>query len=94
MLPDRYFDDGAAYGRSLINHFDDLLHHPLDRRPPVPAENHNGDLPRLEILLIGRPTPKTGRNEPCACKSDRKFKQCCLQNEANPAAHGHAANQL
>ena len=33
-----------------------------------------------------RPTPKTGRNEPCPCKSGRKFKQCCLHNEANPAA--------
>ena len=33
-----------------------------------------------------RTIPKTGRNEPCPCKSGRKFKQCCLQNEANPAA--------
>ena len=26
-----------------------------------------------------RPEAKVGRNEPCPCKSGRKFKQCCLQ---------------
>ncbi len=44
-----------------------------------------------------RPDSKIGRNEPCPCKSGRKFKQCCLQNlqnEANPAAHTHAANSI
>ena len=30
-----------------------------------------------------RPEPKVGRNEPCPCKSGRKYKQCCLQNEPN-----------
>ena len=30
-----------------------------------------------------RPEAKVGRNEPCPCKSGRKFKQCCLQNEPN-----------
>ena len=33
-----------------------------------------------------RPEAKVGRNEPCPCKSGRKFKQCCLQNEPNSAA--------
>ncbi len=28
-----------------------------------------------------RPQPKIGRNEPCPCKSGRKHKQCCLQDE-------------
>ena len=32
------------------------------------------------------PTVKTGRNEPCPCKSGRKYKVCCLRNEANSAA--------
>ena len=32
-----------------------------------------------------RPTPKVGRNELCACKSGRKYKNCCLRNEPNPA---------
>ena len=26
---------------------------------------------------------KIGRNEPCPCKSGRKYKQCCLKNEPN-----------
>ena len=30
-----------------------------------------------------RPTPKVGRNELCPCASGKKYKQCCLQNEAN-----------
>lgn len=25
-----------------------------------------------------RPTPKTGRNDPCPCGSGKKFKKCCL----------------
>ena len=28
---------------------------------------------------IGKPTPKTGRNEPCPCGSGRKYKKCCLR---------------
>ena len=32
-----------------------------------------------------RPTLKVGRNEHCPCHSGRKFKNCCLQNEANSA---------
>ena len=28
-----------------------------------------------------RPEAKVGRNDLCPCKSGRKFKQCCLQNE-------------
>ena len=32
-----------------------------------------------------RPAPKVGRNELCACKSGRKYKNCCLRNEPNPA---------
>ena len=30
------------------------------------------------------PAGKIGRNEPCPCKSGRKYKLCCLRNEANP----------
>ena len=30
------------------------------------------------------PAAKVGRNEPCPCKSGRKYKVCCLRNEANP----------
>ncbi len=32
-----------------------------------------------------RPAPKVGRNELCHCKSGRKYKNCCLRNEPNPA---------
>ena len=31
-----------------------------------------------------RPAPKVGRNELCSCNSGRKYKNCCLRNEANP----------
>ena len=38
-----------------------------------------------------RPAPKVGRNELCACNSGRKFKNCCLRNEANSLVRATAA---
>jgi len=35
------------------------------------------------IQTIRRDHPKVGRNEPCPCKSGRKYKQCCL-NKPQP----------
>ncbi len=35
------------------------------------------------LLSFARTAPKVGRNHRCPCKSGRKYKQCCLQNEAN-----------
>jgi SEC-C motif len=39
-------------------------------------------------VLVTNPTPaRPGRNEPCACGSGRKYKQCCLpKDEARDAA--------
>ena len=34
---------------------------------------------------------KVGRNEPCPCKSGRKYKVCCLRNEANRRQTGALA---
>jgi hypothetical protein len=33
-----------------------------------------------------REQPKIGRNEPCPCKSGKKYKQCCLNNPIPQAA--------
>jgi hypothetical protein len=33
-----------------------------------------------------RPTPKTGRNDPCPCASGRKFKHCCMDRPHSAAA--------
>jgi len=30
-------------------------------------------------LMIGKKLPKVGRNDPCPCKSGKKYKKCCLQ---------------
>ena len=30
----------------------------------------------------GKPAKKPGRNEPCHCGSDKKYKKCCLPNES------------
>ena len=38
-----------------------------------------------------RPEPKVGRNDACPCKSGRKYKLCCLRNEANPHQIGTLA---
>ena len=58
----------------------------------VPKEMRN------EPKLVN-PTPthdepglKIGRNELCPCKSGRKYKQCCLRNEANFTSPSEAVN--
>ena len=38
-----------------------------------------------------RPAPKVGRNELCVCNSGRKYKNCCLRNEANSLVGAIAA---
>jgi len=30
-----------------------------------------------ELVRIPKKNEKTGRNEPCTCGSERKFKKCC-----------------
>jgi hypothetical protein len=32
-----------------------------------------------------RPEPKIGRNEPCPCGSDKKYKKCCGTSESGTA---------
>ena len=34
--------------------------------------------PKNEPATIRRISPKVGRNEPCPCGSNRKYKHCCL----------------
>src|SRR5258707_1244459 len=52
-LPDWYLNNGVTPRRCLVNRRNDPLNHSLHSPPSVPAENHNGDLPALEVLLIG-----------------------------------------
>jgi hypothetical protein len=33
--------------------------------------------PVFELLTEGRPPKEVGRNDPCPCGSDRKYKRCC-----------------
>lgn len=35
---------------------------------------------KRNLTTYQRETRKVGRNEPCPCGSDKKFKRCCLQN--------------
>ncbi len=63
--------------------------HPLDE--PIPRNEAKLEMknePKLVEFKFKRqpyvrPEPKIGRNEPCPCHSGRKFKNCCLRNEAN-----------
>ena len=66
---------------------------PKPMRKPVYSNNGQQNEPKRYISNPqGSPyirhNPKVGRNEPCPCGSTKKYKQCCLQNKANPA---HAA---
>ncbi len=53
------------------------------QRQPVGATvsaAHNGDSDgevRLDLAPVRRETPKVGRNDPCPCGSDKKYKNCC-----------------
>lgn len=45
--------------------------------PAVAATYRYGTALRGRPSTIKRPSPKTGRNEPCPCGSGKKFKNCC-----------------
>jgi uncharacterized protein YecA (UPF0149 family) len=32
---------------------------------------------------LHRKSPKIGRNDPCPCKSGKKYKRCCLEKDLN-----------
>lgn len=38
------------------------------------------ELNRIWEEKVAKPSPKTGRNDPCPCGSGKKYKQCCLPN--------------
>jgi hypothetical protein len=57
-------------GQQVWDEDDDALLDDRDRDDEPPAE----DDPRQ---TVERPTPKTGRNEPCPCGSGKKYKKCC-----------------
>jgi uncharacterized protein YecA (UPF0149 family) len=46
----------------------------IEEAPHVhgPACNHHH-----EIKPVVRQAPKVGRNDPCSCGSEKKFKKCC-----------------
>ncbi len=51
----------------------------LDKNRYIPQIKPNFPTP---IYFSGpRTTPKIGRNEPCPCKSGRKFKFCCIDSQ-------------
>ncbi|HET6896844.1 MAG TPA: SEC-C metal-binding domain-containing protein [Vicinamibacteria bacterium] len=39
-------------------------------------------LQRLAALMAPKEVPSLGRNEPCHCGSGRKYKKCCLEQDA------------
>ena len=61
-------------------------------RPELQAKPQNK--PNYAINANGSHlrTADVGRNEPCPCNSGRKYKHCCLENEANsPDSTAHQA---
>ena len=55
---------------------------------PAPVHNlhKNAQSAQSKPETYRREQPKIGRNEPCPCKSGRKYKQCCLNNPVAQAA--------
>ena len=54
-----------------------------ERSPATFEQNEPKYIQVPYLATYIRPNPKVGRNEPCPCGSTRKYKQCCLQNEAS-----------
>ncbi|MCF8060606.1 MAG: SEC-C domain-containing protein [Bacteriovoracaceae bacterium] len=50
-----------------------------DKKQEGPEHVHgpNCNHSHNDIKPIVRQTPKIGRNEPCSCGSEKKFKKCC-----------------
>ena len=48
---------------------------------PAPLQFIPGQYTRQKSTPYVRPNAKIGRNDLCPCKSGRKYKQCCSQNE-------------
>jgi len=57
------------------------------------------DISDVEKLLVSQSAPmkmqKVGRNDPCPCGSDRKYKKCCIDKEiaATDTQYGEEFNQ-
>jgi hypothetical protein len=66
----------------------DLVPPPVSGEPaPAPASEivHNSAQSSPEPLhTFHRAFPKIGRNDPCPCRSGRKFKHCCLNKSGDP----------
>ena len=66
-----------------------VLKAPSRQKAKPPAQSIQRNEPKFithSSQTYARPANKVGRNEPCPCKSGRKYKVCCLRNEANPPA--------
>ncbi len=64
---------------NLFGQFSDQPSPDGDTGAEATAENRAPDVPRTRPkgVTIHREYPKIGRNDPCPCKSGRKYKKCC-----------------
>jgi hypothetical protein len=77
--PEKHPLQSSAASRSVRQN---LKNHPHAEGPDSSKILHN--FAQSPVQTIRRETLKVGRNEPCPCRSGRKYKQCCLINA--PAA--------
>ncbi len=57
-----------------MTHDHDHVHHEGEETCNDPTHNHHHDHHHQETYY--RTTPKIGRNEPCHCGSNKKYKKC------------------
>jgi SEC-C motif-containing protein len=55
----------------------DYLHHEISTFKKLDGKWYYEDGQIVGTGPIQRSTPKVGRNEPCTCGSEKKFKKCC-----------------
>ncbi len=82
-LSNRDLNNRITSRRRRINGGDYLRNHPLNQPPTVAAENHNGNLPALEILLISHAV--VGGHEDLETRRLAHPEQVAVGNRSQPS---------
>ena len=75
-------DEGFVGSTWVETAGDQRRRHAGQRNRTAAAGRHRRHRGRAEDRADPQPREKVGRNEPCPCGSGKKYKNCCMRNEA------------
>jgi preprotein translocase subunit SecA len=70
---ERVFD----FSRQRLVHEEKSQFEAVKAGTPEQAAQYEGQLPDEKVSTYKREAPKVGRNDPCPCGSQKKYKKCC-----------------